>query len=279
MIATAEIAKSVRKMHTITMMVGPEQAVDWLEYNGRNRPLDQKHVDYLAQEMKAGRWKLTHAGIAFDVNGVIQDGQHRLWAVVLSGCTVEMNVTFNAPEDSIEYVDGGKPRMAFERMHLSGRYEGGVSKNHLAALRAMLQGVEKPRTIPFCREMDLMARHKSALDFAVSNLTTTRVRGVGSSVTRAVVARAWYSADLDLLSRFCEVLRTGLRSGDNESVIIILRDYLTACDRCDNLARFQERYGKVERALDAFLTGKRLSILRHCQSEMFPLPAEKEAAA
>jgi len=279
MIATAEIAKKTGKMYTVIMLVGPEQAIKWLEANTRNRPLDQKHVDYLGAEMKAGRWKLTHVGIAFDINGVLQDGQHRLWAIVLSGCTVEMNVTFNTAEDCIEYVGGEKKRMAHERMNLSGRYAGGVSKNHLAALRALLLGMNTPRTVPFCHEMDLMARHKPAIDFAVEHLTTNRVKGVGSSVTRAVVARAWYSADLEKLRRFCEVLRTGMRCSDDENVIILLRDCLANCDRRDSLGEFRDQYGKVERALSAFLAGRSLSVLRPCQAEMYPLPEEQEKVA
>jgi len=279
MIATAEFPKRTGRMHTVIMLVGPDQAIKWLEGNTRNRRLDQKHVDYLAAEMKAGRWKLTHIGIAFDINGTLQDGQHRLWAIVMSGCTVEMNVTFNTSEDCIEYVGGEKRRMDHERMHLSGRYEGGVRKDHLAALRAMLQGVEDPRTIPFCREMDLMAQHKPAIDFAVQHLTTNRVKGVGSSVTRAVVARAWYSADLEKLRRFCEVLRTGMRSGDDENVIILLRDYLAGADSREGLGQFRDRYGKVERVLNAYLNGRSLSVLRPCQAEMYPLPEEQEKVA
>ncbi len=279
MIATATIAKGTGRMYTVIMLVGPEQAIKWLEFNCRNRPLDEKHVKYLVAEMKAGRWKLTHEGIAFDINGILQDGQHRLWAIVLSSCTVEMNVTFNTSEECIEYVGGGKKRMAHERMNLSGRYQGGVSKNHLAALRAMLQGMESPRTMPFSQEMDLMARHKPALDFAVEHLTTSRVKGAGSSVTRAVVARAWYSADLDRLRRFCEVLRTGLRSGDDETAIIHLRDYLAGCGRREGLGQFRDQYGKVQRVLNAFLAGRSLSVLRPCQAEMYPLPEEQEKVA
>jgi len=274
MIATAEVAKNTRRMHTVVMFVGPDQAVKWLEANTRNRPLDQKHVDYLAAEMKAGRWKLTHVGIAFDVNGILQDGQHRLWAIMMSGCTVEMSVTFNTAEDCIEYVDGGKKRMAHERMHLSGRYESGVNKNHLAALRAMILGLGTPRPIPFSREMDQMSEHKPALDFAVEHLTTNRVKGIGSSVTRAVIARAWYSTDLEKLRRFCEVLRTGMCRGDDENVIILLRDYLANCGRRENLGDFRDQYGKVERALNAFLNGRSLSVLRPCTAEMFLLPEE-----
>lgn len=279
MIATAEIARKTTKMYTVIMRVGPDQAVKWLERNTRNRPMDQKHVDYLVAEMKAGRWKLTHHGIAFDINDVLQDGQHRLWSIVLSGCTVEMSVTFNTPEDCIQYVDGGKKRMDHQRMHLSGRYEGGVGKNHLAALRAMVQGLEKPTTVPFCREMDLMARHKPAIDFAVEHLTTNRVKGVGSSVTRAVVARAWYSADLEMLRRFCEVLRTGMRSGDDESIIILLRDYLAGCDQREGLGHFRDQYGKVERVLNAYMNGRSMTVLRPCTAEMFPLPEQQEKVA
>lgn len=279
MIATIESSKKSGKMYTVVMLVGPDLAIKWLEYNTRNRPLDQKHVDYLTAEMKAGRWKLTHVGIAFDINNVLQDGQHRLWAIVFSGRTVEMSVTFNTPQDCIQYVDGGKKRMAHERMHLSGRYQGGVGRNHLAALRAMVQGVQDPTNIPFCREMDLMARHKAAIDFAVEHLTTNRVKGAGSSVTRAVVARAWYSADLERLRRFCEVLRTGMRDGNDESVIIILRDYLAGSDGRGGLGQFRDQYGKVERALNAFLTGRPVSVLRPSQSEMFPLPEEREKVA
>lgn len=281
MIATAELAKKVnnKKMYTVVMEVGPDQALEWLETNVRNRPLDQRHADRLATEMKAGRWKLTHTGIAFDINGILQDGQHRLWAVVLSGCTVELSVTFNTAEDCIAYVDGGKKRMAHERMSLSGRYEGGVNQNHLAALRAMVQGFGTPRTLPFCQEADLMGQHKAAVDFAVAHLTTNRVRGVGASVTRAVVARAWYSADLDRLSRFCKVLRTGLAAGPDEHVVILVRDYLSGCGRCDTVGRFREQYGKVERALTAYLRGKSLQVIRPCRAEMFPLPEEEEQLA
>ena len=63
------------------MDIGPDIASQWLEGNVRNRRIDQKHVNCLAQEMAAGRWMMTHQGIAFDANGTLIDGQHRLWAI------------------------------------------------------------------------------------------------------------------------------------------------------------------------------------------------------
>jgi hypothetical protein len=105
------------------------------------------------------------------------------------------------------------------------------------------------------------------------------VRGVGSAATCAVVARAWYSIDMEKLRRFCEVLVSGLSRSDDEAVIILLRDYLNGQDRGRGQVSIQDQYGKVERALHAYLNRKSLTILRPCQAELFPLPEEMEAVA
>jgi len=39
----------------------PEIATDWIDHcNTHNRKLIDSHVEYLANELKAGRWRLTH---------------------------------------------------------------------------------------------------------------------------------------------------------------------------------------------------------------------------
>lgn len=269
------VAADHAAMHSQVMHITPEQAVRWLDGNVRNRPLDQAYVDRLVGEMKAGLWKLLHQGIAFDPHGVLLDGQHRLWAIALSGVTVPMHVTFNAPSDCLEYLDGGKVRTAADRMSLSNKL-GDVRPIELAVLRAMVRGLSANRRMAFSREMDLLARHRVPVDFAIDHLATSRIKGVSGSITCAVVARAWYCAkDLDRLKRFCEVLRTGLTHAQDESTIILLRDYLGTRDRSDSLTNLREQYGKVERALVAFLNGQKLSMIRPCQLEMFPLPEEE----
>lgn len=275
MIANAEIV-----MNTRLMEVGPEQAMRWLDGNVHNRPLDHEHVNHIVAEIKAGRWKLMHQGIAFDEHGVLLDGQHRLWAIALAGMTLPVNVTFNAPGNSLEYLDSGKLRSRAERMSLNNRL-GLVRTPHLAVLRAMVRGLEPIRHLSYADEVELLAKHKRAIEFAMGNLATSRIKGVSSSTTCAVVARAWYCVDeLVRLERFCEVLRTGQSRGNDEDVIILLRDFLGIRDRSPTLANFREHYGKVERALVSFLRGKSLTVLRPCTAEMFPLPSEiKEAAA
>lgn len=67
-----------------------------------------------ARDMQDGNWQLTHQGILLGKNGIVIDGQHRLHAVVLSGCSVQMMVCV---DDSIEsakncMVDLQMPRSA-----------------------------------------------------------------------------------------------------------------------------------------------------------------------
>jgi hypothetical protein len=155
-----------------------------------------------------------------------------------------------------------------------------VSKQQLATLRAMLGHFSNnSKNRPISTEMQQLASHGPAIDFAIEHLWTTRVKGVGSGVTCAVVARAWYSVDVEKLRRFCEVLRTGLSRGDNEGVIILLRDYLNGQDRGRNHVSMKDQYGRAERALHAYINGKPLTLLRPCQVELFPLPQEQEKVA
>src|SRR5438105_14027323 len=75
-------------LETIT----PEIATRYLELNKKNyRPLNKKLVVRYARAMHEDRWVPRHPqGIAFDWNGNLGDGQHRLAAIVLSGKSVVM---------------------------------------------------------------------------------------------------------------------------------------------------------------------------------------------
>lgn len=99
-------------MYTETVLVTPEMAAKWLdESDGANpRPVLQRSVNYLVEEIKAKRWRLTPQGIAFNEQGLLIDGQHRLWAVVESKVAVPMRVTWNTPDAVKEVLDSGTLR-------------------------------------------------------------------------------------------------------------------------------------------------------------------------
>ena len=84
-----------REVTTCVVKVTPEVAAQWLKTNTKNRPVREAHVLRLARQMTAGLWQVTSDAIAFNTEGRMTDGQHRLWAVIRSGCTVQMLVASN----------------------------------------------------------------------------------------------------------------------------------------------------------------------------------------
>jgi len=266
--------KSNVTIQTTYMDVGPDLAAQWLEGNVRNRRIDQKHVDCLAKEMQAGRWNTTHQGIAFDSMDTLVDGQHRLWAVLQSGCTIKMAVSFGLQPDCIDAIDGVKARSNVDRMTLSGAFGiEGVNKYHASTLRDAVRGLSSTGRLPYHQEADLMAQHVEAVRFASAHVAT-KARGVGVSYVRAVIARAWYSVDHDLLAKFCRVLSTGMPESAHDVGIIRLRDQLMANGSTRNRRVQRGLYGKVERVLLVWIKGEARQVIRPVTQEHFPLPEE-----
>ncbi len=103
----------------IAMTITPECASDWLE--NRNLPLNRTLSETIAKRyadtMRAGRWLLTHQGIAFDKDGFVIDGQHRLRAIVLAGVPVELFVIPNCDPATFAVLDSGHKRQAAHLLH------------------------------------------------------------------------------------------------------------------------------------------------------------------
>jgi hypothetical protein len=107
-------------VRTETITVDPQIAAGWLHQNGNNRPVSQARIRYFEQELKAGRAALTHQGIALDTNGGVQDGQHRLQAIVNTGIPWQLAVTFDAPPENFNVIDRGGGRSLADLMAIRG---------------------------------------------------------------------------------------------------------------------------------------------------------------
>lgn len=77
--------------------VTPAMATDFLSGNNGNRALRKDKIAQYAEEMRAGRWLLNGEGLTFVQRGDgtlwCRNGQHRLHAVVNSGCTIRTVMT------------------------------------------------------------------------------------------------------------------------------------------------------------------------------------------
>jgi len=107
-------------INTRREIITPAIAARMLESNTHNRSLQQRLVSQYARDMLAGNWREHHQGIAFDIDGVLCDGQHRLHAIVESGVSVFMLVSRGLPKSSTDTIDVGKIRTTTDVFTLDG---------------------------------------------------------------------------------------------------------------------------------------------------------------
>lgn len=92
----------------------------WLSANMSNRSIRPQHVDVLARDMEAGHWQMTGEAIKLDTAGNLIDGQHRLSAVLASGCAIQMLVAFGLAPESQQAMDAGARRSASDALSFAG---------------------------------------------------------------------------------------------------------------------------------------------------------------
>jgi hypothetical protein len=92
------------------VLVTPELANRLLDLNTGNRPIREKEITGWMTTIESGNWRYTHQGAAVDSNGVLQDGQHRLSAILRSGIPCEMQISIGMPPENFSAIDNGLKR-------------------------------------------------------------------------------------------------------------------------------------------------------------------------
>jgi hypothetical protein len=94
--------------------VTPAMAKSWLDNRNleRNRRYSTAIEAKYATEMRAGLWKTTHQGIAFDWDGFLLDGQHRLGAIVRVDKPIRLDIRVGCDPDTFDVLDVGHKRAA-----------------------------------------------------------------------------------------------------------------------------------------------------------------------
>lgn len=101
-------------------LITPDLARQYLGQNTHNRKIRQGKVLAYAEDMKAGRWEMNGASIAFGLDGALDDGQHRLLAVIESNVPVRMLVVRGLSAKAQDTIDTGVSRKLADVLTLRG---------------------------------------------------------------------------------------------------------------------------------------------------------------
>lgn len=219
------------------MEVDPAQAQKWLDtVNTRNRHKLKGQIRKYAKAMAEGRWRLVFDPIRFDVDGILIDGQNRLWAIVESGTTQSFAIAEGLEPDDQNVIDSGAARKAGQQLTIlkwkNGRDSAAVVnvllKWHTSTL---LSGRYAPATDEV---VHFAEKYRTRVEIAVRHAVTVR-RNI-PLLPAAVGAVAFTAYDLaagkpdqlnvETILKFFKGLSTGAELGP-KSPILTLRNFAT----------------------------------------------------
>jgi hypothetical protein len=161
------------------MQVDPGLAAHWLQNNFVNRPISQDTVNAYARDMVNGVWIPTHQGIAFNDRDHLIDGQHRLSAIVKSGVTVGVMVTFGLSSKiegsemtTMDAVDRGRTRSVADQLKIQHGLKDGTA---IAGICASLGGLcfsARTKRLSVGQTLDIYRLFETSITWVIDNRPT-----------------------------------------------------------------------------------------------------------
>jgi hypothetical protein len=256
--------------------VSPIKAEKWLNLNKNNRKMRDGVAERYADDMRNGRWTSCPEPIAFYDDGDLADGQHRLWAIVEAGVTIEFPVARGLSRSDGLNINTGIGRSLVDNAKISGS-DRDLSNEMLSVARAVEQGKASNGKVPLsnAQRLEMVANHREAATWAVSN--GPRGRGLRNAMILAAIARAWYwEADKDKLKRFCDVFASGFADGEEESAAIALRNYYLTKTAIGSGALWTDTFLKSQNAVFYFMKGRKLTVIKGIEDEQYPLKRKRK---
>ena len=117
----AQLASLVRDHYgTRTLMIDREVAGRLLAMNTGNRRVNKRKLQQLIDQMRSGEFENTGEPVIVSVEGVVNNGQHRLMAVVEADAVLDMDVRFGIPRKAFSKTDTGAPRTGADVLSIKG---------------------------------------------------------------------------------------------------------------------------------------------------------------
>lgn len=111
----------VNRIITTVVEINPETAALLLAMRPTyQRPIRPSRVKVFETLIRDGRFVTTHQGVAFDRDGHLIDGQHRLQAAINLSATIETNATFGLPHGTFRAMDRGAARSVADDLQTDG---------------------------------------------------------------------------------------------------------------------------------------------------------------
>lgn len=264
-------------MEYLVESINPEKAKAYLSMSKGNRKLAPAVVKMFARDMASGNWKCTHQAIAFDENGVLIDGHHRLSAVIKAGVNVNMLVARNVPHDTIEYVDTGRCRSLRDTLYYVDGFESPALRNSntLATLKLAVQyGYKSDWQLSNAERMAFLEHFKKEFEMLYSASISRHDPSMTAPIRAGLFAGLLCGEKYEDIYNFCSVWSNSDTRGcedRNYTVILNLRRQLdNAKLKRMKIAR-DKQYSMAQNALWNFINNTPVRTVKETETPRYPI--------
>lgn len=188
-----QVIASRKSVITVVQNITPELAQVVLSNNSHNRRVNVGNLARLMRDIASGRWDLNGQTIGVARTSRVNDGQHRCFAVLLTGISIKSAVVFGVSEDSMGTVDIGRKRTGADRLSIAGEKDAII----VAAVAALDFEVRYGRA-PTSVEVDEYYAENATEIRAAVRARGQNVRGIGptaAAVAALYLLKNGYQAD------------------------------------------------------------------------------------
>lgn len=199
------------EIRTIT----PAEAAKLLEQNTSNRVLNKSAVNRYAAAMARGEWLVGNDAICIGKDGIILNGQHRLYAVVISEVPQEFLVRVDVESNDLKAMDQGNKRIGADIATLLGHK---MSRAQSKALRLLGTNWALTATMatPSVDELIGLDNEWSSSIEEASKLLVANKRNLGIPTAAAAEALRWGKLDdrQGMIADFFSIMWENVPSSD-----------------------------------------------------------------
>lgn len=209
-------------------IITPDIAREYLTHNNGNRKIRVAEVESYMREIKRGDFITTHQGVAFDTNGELVDGQHRLMAIALSGIPVEMFVTRNLHPKAKMVVDRGQSRTMHDTMSFSFTDDSERSKmlrnTHIpSAINQLVRCSYKTVKLSSFETLKILEYFEPHITEVYRMVATKNITMRNVQVSSAAIAAMYCGVDKDVIAKFFAVFhKADIHNCENYNIQAVL---------------------------------------------------------
>jgi hypothetical protein len=248
-------------MHVEIVNVTPALAKEFLRNNKINRPVKAWAINKYAKDLSSGQWASNHQGIAFDKDGSLADGQHRLMAIVKTQIPIDMVVAWGVDRQGIDRL---APRSQMDEIKYAGMSDW-VEKSHLVIAGAMFEisyngAMQNKASRTTSENIDFCEKHRAVIEFTASKFRK-KEKYLSAAIIQGTVAIAATYEDVDRMGEFVNVFKSGLPNSQKDFMAIKARNFIMNGGAKGGATDRKNASKTLMRAIYLFCRGKNLNRL------------------